>query len=58
MAEIIQRVEKKNKELMEKEGLKRALVMTRISSTSASINAVPSECKVYLDGRMVPGETL
>jgi putative selenium metabolism hydrolase len=57
MAEIIQRVEKTNIDLMEKEGLKGTLVMSRISSTSASLNAVPSECEVYLDRRMVPGET-
>jgi putative selenium metabolism hydrolase len=57
MAEIIQRVEKTNMELMKKEGQKRTLVMSRISSTSASLNAVPSECEVYLDRRMVPGET-
>jgi len=57
MAEIIQQVEKTNLELMKKEGLKRTLVMSRISSTSASLNAVPSECEVYLDRRMVPGET-
>lgn len=31
--------------------------MSRISSTSASLNAVPSECEVYLDRRTVPGET-
>jgi len=57
MAEIIQRVEKTNIDLMKKEGLKRTLVMSRISSTSASINAVPSECEAYLDRRIVPGET-
>ena len=57
MAEIIQRVEKTNIELMKKEGLKRTLVMSRISSVSASLNAVPSECEVYLDRRMVPGES-
>lgn len=57
MAEIIQRVEKMNIELMKKEGLKRTLVMSRISSVSASLNAVPSECEVYLDRRMVPGES-
>ncbi len=57
MAEIIQRVEKTNAELMKEDGLKRTLVMTRISSTSASLNAVPSECEAYLDRRMVPGET-
>jgi putative selenium metabolism hydrolase len=57
MAEIIQRVEKTNLDLMKKEGPKRTLVMSRISSVSASLNAVPSECEVYLDRRMVPGET-
>ena len=57
MAGIIQRVEKTNIELMKKEGLKRTLVMSRISSISASLNAVPSECEVYLDRRMVPGES-
>lgn len=31
--------------------------MSRISSVSASLNAVPSECEVYLDRRMIPGET-
>ncbi len=57
MAEIIQRVEKTNEELMKKEGQKRTLVMSQISSTSVSLNAVPSECEVYLDRRMVVGET-
>lgn len=57
MAEIIQRVEKSNVELMKKDGPRGTLVMSRISSTSASLNAVPSECEVYLDRRMVPGET-
>jgi putative selenium metabolism hydrolase len=57
MAEIIQRVERANAELMKKDGLKGTLVMSRISSTSASLNAVPSECEVYLDRRTVPGET-
>lgn len=57
MAEIIQRVEKTNLELMQKQGRRGTLVMSRISSTSASLNAVPSECEVYLDRRMVLGET-
>ena len=42
---------------MEKDGLRGTLVMSRISSVSASLNAVPSECEVYLDRRMIPGET-
>jgi len=57
MAEIIQRVEKKNLELMKKGTPRGTLVMSRISSVSASLNAVPSECEVYLDRRMIPGET-
>ena len=57
MAEIIQRVEKANARLMQKDGLRGTLVMSRISSTSASLNAVPSECEAYLDRRIVPGET-
>ena len=57
MAEIIQRVEKTNAQLMQKDGLRGSLVMSRISSTSASLNAVPSECEAYLDRRIVPGET-
>ncbi len=57
MAEIIQRVEKKNAELMRKDKPRGTLVMSRISSTSASLNAVPSECEVYLDRRTIPGET-
>jgi putative selenium metabolism hydrolase len=57
MAEIIQRIEKANLELQEKDGLQGTLVLSRISSLSASLNAVPSECEVYLDRRMVPGET-
>lgn len=57
MAEIIQRVEKMNAELMKKDKPRGTLVMSRISSVSASLNAVPSECEVYLDRRTVPGET-
>ena len=57
MAEIIQRIEKANSEMMEKESPRGSLVVSRITSTSAWLNAVPSECEIYLDRRMVPGET-
>ncbi|MFP4231388.1 MAG: YgeY family selenium metabolism-linked hydrolase [Spirochaetaceae bacterium] len=33
------------------------LVLSRISSESASLNAVPYECEIYLDRRLAPGET-
>jgi putative selenium metabolism hydrolase len=57
MAEIIQRVEQTNLEHMQKGGRKSTIVMSRISSTSVSLNAIPSACEVYLDRRMVVGET-
>lgn len=57
MAEIIQRVEQTNHKLMQKEGRKGSLVLSQISSTAVSLNAVPYECQVYLDRRMVVGET-
>jgi len=57
MAEIIQRVEKTNEELMKNKKQSGTLVMSRISSLSASLNAVPFECEVYLDRRLVLGET-
>ena len=57
MAQIIQRVEQTNLSLKEINGRKGTLVLSRISSTGASLNAVPSECEIYLDRRLVPGET-
>ena len=57
MAEIIQRVEKTNQELMKKDKPRGTLVLSKISSVSASLNAVPSECEIYLDRRIIPGET-
>jgi putative selenium metabolism hydrolase len=57
MAEIIQRVEKTNAALMQQATPRGTLVMSKISSVSASLNAVPSECEVYLDRRLAPGET-
>lgn len=57
MADIIRKVEKTNKELMSKAGRPGTLVMSGISSRSASLNAVPSECKAHLDRRTAPGET-
>ncbi len=57
MAEIIQRVEKTNNELMRKPAPTGTLVMSRIASVGASLNAVPSSCEADLDRRIVPGET-
>jgi putative selenium metabolism hydrolase len=57
MAEIIERVNQTNLDLMGKSGPHGTLVLSRISSTSVSLNAVPSECQIYLDRRMAVGET-
>lgn len=57
MADIIKRVEAKNEGFMRRELPRPTLVMSKISSVSASLNAVPSDCEVYLDRRMVVGET-
>jgi putative selenium metabolism hydrolase len=60
MAEIISRVEQANLALAAaaQPGQPRpTLVLSRIRSTSASLNAVPSACEIYLDRRMIPGES-
>ncbi len=57
MAEIIQRAEQLNHSLQKEGEQHGTLVLSRISSVSASLNAVPSECEIYLDRRMVVGET-
>jgi len=57
MAEIIERVMQTNLELMKNSGRRGTLVLSRISSTGVSLNAVPSECEITLDRRMVMGET-
>lgn len=57
MAEIFQRVERTNNEYLPRNGKKSSLVMSQISSTSVSLNAIPSECQAYLDRRMILGET-
>lgn len=58
MAEVIQRVEQLNARLSSKPKPHGTIVLSDISSVSASLNAVPSECSIYLDRRLVVGETL
>ena len=57
MAGIIPRVDRLNASLMAQGGRHGTVVLSRISSTSVSLNAVPSECEIYLDRRTVVGET-
>ncbi len=57
MAGIISRVEKLNKDLAAAGSPHGTIVLSDISSVSVSLNAVPSECSIYLDRRMALGET-
>ena len=56
MAEIIERVEALNQALLETPG-GGTIVLSEISCTSGSLNAVPSECEIYLDRRIYLGES-
>lgn len=58
MAEIIQRVEALNNRLFKADAPHGTVVLSDISCVSASLNAVPSECQIYLDRRLCLGETL
>lgn len=58
MAEIISRVEKLNNKLSAKGGAHGTIVLSDIFCVSASLNAVPSECCIYLDRRLAAGESL
>lgn len=56
MAEIITRVEQLNASLQATPG-KGTIVLSNISCVTASLNAVPNECEIYLDRRLRMGET-
>lgn len=58
MAEIISRVEALNKRLSERPAPHGTVVLSDISCVSASLNAVPSECSIYLDRRLAIDENL
>jgi len=58
MAEIISRVDALNKSLVKVGAKHGTIVLSDISCVSASLNAVPSECAIYLDRRLVLGESL
>ena len=58
MAEIISRVDALNRSLYRENEPHGTVVLSDISCVSASLNAVPSECAIYLDRRLMLGETL
>lgn len=55
MAGIISRVEELNRKLSAVPG-GGTIVLSHISCETASLNAVPSQCRIYLDRRLRPGE--
>lgn len=57
MAEIITRVEQLNKKLQATPGAG-TIVLSHISCVTASLNAVPSQCEIYLDRRLRLGESV
>ena len=57
MNEIISRVQALNKKLYEKSGEHGSVALTKIESSSVSLNAVPDECIIYLDRRLAIDET-
>ncbi|MDR1650632.1 MAG: YgeY family selenium metabolism-linked hydrolase [Synergistaceae bacterium] len=57
MAKIIKKTEELNDHLSASGAEHGTIVLSGISSVSASLNAVPSECSIYLDRRLIPGET-
>ena len=58
MAEIITRVDALNKSLYKENESHGTVALSDISCVTASLNAVPSECSIYLDRRLILGETL
>lgn len=58
MAEIIERVDALNKSLYIEGAPHGTIVLSDISCVSASLNAVPSLCSIYLDRRLILGETV
>ncbi len=51
MAVIQQRIEALGKQFMAKEGEKGSIAISKIESTSASLNAIPYTCSIYIDRR-------
>jgi putative selenium metabolism hydrolase len=56
MAIIIKRVEELQETFSIIEGDKGSVALSKIESTAVSLNAVPSNCNIYLDRRTIVGE--
>lgn len=53
---LIQRVEALNRTMMRQGNQAGSIALTGIQSSSESLNAIPDQCEVYLDRRLVMGE--
>ena len=56
MSPILQRVEALNNAMMRQGNETGSIALTKICSSSESLNAIPAQCEVYLDRRLVIGE--
>lgn len=56
MTTIINRVEELGKEYMKLTGERPSIALTKIESTSVSLNAIPQSCSIYIDRRMTLDE--
>lgn len=56
MNTIISRVEELGEKFIAMGGNKGSLALTKIESTSASLNAIPQTCSIYLDRRLTIGD--
>lgn len=57
MADILKRVEEQQAKLDRKEGEKGSVAVSYIETRTASLNAIPDLCTIYLDRRLALGET-
>lgn len=57
MVKVLNRIENKQKEFDKIEGEKGSIVVSNIEARTASLNAVPDMCVIYIDRRLALGET-
>ncbi len=56
MGPILQRIETLNDGMMRQKGETGSVALTKICSSAESLNAIPAQCEVYIDRRLVHGE--
>jgi acetylornithine deacetylase/succinyl-diaminopimelate desuccinylase-like protein len=56
MSPLLQRVESLNDKMMQQGKETGSIAITKINSSAESLNAIPAQCEVYIDRRLVLGE--